>query len=104
MKRTIKLNESDLHRFIKESVKKAIRESYPVIDEEDIINKIPSLSDEKLEKIINGYYDPSYFESEYSDGFSEYEDVIEAARNEYAVRNKDFVYKNEQAVVSEVLS
>lgn len=36
MKRTIKLNESDLHRFIKESVNKILKESY-----KDLFNFFP---------------------------------------------------------------
>lgn len=96
MKKTIRLTESDLHRIVKESVKRILKEddyftpSYAYMNAEEIIDRLPSLPDETLKKIMYGYYDPSYFESDFSDGFDEHIEVIEAAKEEYARRHKDY--------------
>ena len=102
MKKLVRLTESDLHRIVKESVNRILREydgddyfapNYGEKRPEDIIDRLPSLSDNAVKKIIDGYFDPSYFESDYSDGFDDYYEVIDAAKEEYARRHKDFANK-----------
>ena len=92
-KQLIRLTESDLHRIIKESVNKVLKESWEYEDEQELISQIPYLDDNELQEILNGLFSPSDFETDYRSGDFAYETVLKAAENEYAKRHKDYAMK-----------
>lgn len=63
MKKIIRLTESDLHKIVKESVSKILREAYNFDDDDDIDNesslhkKIKSNGKKKSKRKYNSYID-----------------------------------------------
>ena len=109
MKKTIRLSESDLHKIIKNTVKRVIKENYadttdydyftetqPEYDAEEEIYNMSHKNDDELMDIINGnsnLSDPSFFAGEYDDGFDEVDRIQRAAKDEYMKRHKDYAFK-----------